>query len=48
MVFCEVTIRNFPQKMPMKKFIRKNSLTRQILFPNFYSNFLYVKEGLLN
>ena len=36
---CE-TCRNIPQKVPMNGFTKKNSLTRQMLFQNVYSNFL--------
>ena len=39
---CCEACRNIPKKtqqQPMKKFTNKNSLTRQMLFRNAYSNF---------
>ena len=36
---CCETCRNIPQKTPMKKFSKKNSLTRQRLFRTVCSNF---------
>ena len=36
---CCETCRNIPQKTSMKKFTRKNSLTRQMHFSEVCSNF---------
>ena len=35
---------NISQKTLMKKFTKKNSLTRQMLFRNICSNFLYMRK----
>ena len=41
---CCETCRCIPQKIPMKQFVKNNSLTRHMLFRECYSEFLKIKE----
>ena len=43
---CCETCRNIPQKTPMKEFIKKNSLTRQILFSERLKQLLINKGNI--